>query len=73
MDIRELEDKYYDLAIDIINLEGTSYLQGSKIAIEFAISVLESEDLIRCRASEWGEDIYYKIQELKQYLDDTRK
>lgn len=69
MTIKKLNDKHLELIRNPkeCRLIGESH---TKISIQFAIEILESDALQDCRASAWGEDIYYKIQELKQYLDE---
>ena len=63
MTIEELKDKHFY----ILHQHKESH---TKLSIQFAISVLESDELLDVRASAYGEDIYYKIQELNQDLNE---
>ena len=66
MNIEELEYAHFSIPDQAYK----STEKHTKLSIEFAISVLESDELLDVRASAYGEDIYYKIQELKQYLNE---
>ena len=70
MNIEELENKHGDIPLETLNFDEFYYSKHTKLSIEFAISVLESDELLGVRCSASGEDIYYKIQELKEYLDE---
>ena len=67
MTIEELNSR---IGLTICEIDDISIATNEckKLSIEFAISVLESDDLLNVRASSYGESVYYKIQDLKQYL-----
>ena len=69
MTIEELNSR---IGLTICEIDDISIATNecAKLSIEFAISVLESDELLGVRCSASGEDIYYKIQELKEYLDE---
>lgn len=66
MTIDELEQKHYDVWYK----DPLDYRLHSKLSIEFAISVLNEcyNGINPDNSTE--EDIWYKIQELKTYLDE---
>lgn len=81
MTIKELEDKHSELIeVGLGNTEEelaeywfSKQKEHTNLSIQFAISVLESLGVGRCYECDANNEIEYKIQELKQYLDETNK
>lgn len=76
MTIEELNEKHLEL---IRNPKGCSLIGKShtKLSIQFAIKVLEELKQIAINRDfnyvAYDNLLYFKIQELKQYLDETNK